>query len=101
MVRKCVIVTLLSVTLNRGTRAHLILGCADHTCVTYLVEKPMYFIHMDQNPMNYNPNATTWCIYTLEKTVRIVIKPFSVAKMRSTLELSIIDVMISVHRDSI
>ena len=50
---------ILSVTLNRGTRAHLILGCADHTCVTYLVEKPMYFIHVDQNPMNYNPNFTT------------------------------------------
>ena len=75
-IRKCVTVTLLSVTLNRGTRAHLILGCVDHTCVTYLVEKHMYFIHMDQNPMNENPNATTRCIHTLTKTVRIMINPF-------------------------
>ena len=100
-VRKCVTVTLLGVQLNRGTSCHLILGCVDHTCVTYLVEKHMYFIHMDQNPMNENPNATTWCIHTLAKTVRIVINPFFEAKMRSALELSTSDVMISVHRDFI
>ena len=99
--RKCVTVTLLSVTLDRGTRAHLTLGCVDHRCVTHLVEKHMYFIHMDHNPMNENPNATTWCIHTLAKTVRIVINPFFEAKMRSALELSTSDVMISVHRDSI
>ena len=56
---------------------------------------------MDQNPMNENPNATTWCIHTLAKTVRIVINPFFGAKMRSTLELSTSDVMISVHSDFI
>ena len=99
--RKCVTVTLLRVPLNRGTRSHLILGCVDHTCATHLVEKHMYFIHMDQNPMNENPNATTWCIHTLAKTVRIVINPFFEAKMRSTLELSTSDVMTSVHRDFI
>ena len=52
-------INVLSVTLNRGTRTHLILGCADHTCVTYLVEKHMYFIHVDQNLMDSNPKYAT------------------------------------------
>ena len=98
-VRKCVTVTLLGVQLNRGTSCHLTLGGADHTCATHLVEKHMYFIHVDQNPMNENPNTTTWCIHTLVKTIRIVINPFFEAKMRSALELSTSDVTISVHGD--
>ena len=91
----------LSATLDGGTRDHLMSWCEDHTCVTYLVEKHMYFIHMDHNPMNENPNVTTWCIHILEKTIRIVINPFFEAKMRSALELSTSDVMTSVHRDFI
>ena len=96
-----IIVLLLGVTLNRGTRAHLIVACEDHTCRTYPIEKHMYFIHMDQNPMDFNPNSTTACRYELAKTVRIVINPFLGPKMGSTLELSTRDVMLGSHRDSI
>ena len=96
-----IIVLLLGVTLNRGTRAHLIVACEDHTCRTYPIEKHMYFIHMDQNPMDFNPNSTTSCRDELAKTVRIVINPFLGPKMGSTLELSTRDVMFGSHRDSI
>ncbi len=61
----------------------------------------MYFVHIDQNLMDSNPNGATSWWDPLVKGVRIVINPFLEPKMGSTLELSTIYVMLSVHRDSI
>ena len=51
--------------------------------------------------MNSNPNRATLCRDPLAKTYKIVINLFLSHKMRSTLALSNIEVMCSVHRDYI
>ena len=90
----------LGITLNRGTRSHLIVGHEGHMSLAYLTQKIIYFINIDQNPMDPNPiGATSWWD-SIVKGIRIVINPFLDPKMRSTLELSTGGVMFSVHRDS-
>ena len=56
---------------------------------------------MNHNPMNSNPKFATSCSYELAKTPRIVINLILSTKMRSALVLSNIEVIFSVHRDSI
>ena len=60
----------------------------------------MFFVHIDQNPMNSSPKRATARWDSPVKPVRIVINLFLSHKMRSPLELSNIDVMFSVHGDS-
>ena len=51
--------------------------------------------------MNSNPKRATSCRDPVAKTVRIVINLFLSPKMRSPTEMSDIDVMFSVHGDSV
>ena len=64
-------------------------------------QKLRYFIHVNHNPMISGPKYTTSCRDRLAKTVRIVINLFLSPKMKSSLVLSNIEVMFSVHGDSI
>ena len=96
-----IMIFLLGLKLNRGPLLWLIVGHEVYTCWVCLVEKSLYFVHIDQNRMDSNPNGATSWWDSLIKTVRIVINPFLEPKMRSTLELSASGVMVSTHRDSI
>ena len=61
----------------------------------------MYFVHISHNPMDSNPKYATARCDPLAKPYRIVINLFLGHKMRSPLALSNIEVMFSVHGDSI
>ena len=62
-------------------------------------QKMMYFVHINHNPMNSNPNGATSRWDSLIKPTRIVINLFLNQKMMSPPTVSDIGVMSSVHGD--
>ena len=64
-------------------------------------QKKIYFIHVNHNPMISGPKLTTSCRDRLAKTIKDCDKPVFESQNEYTLVLSNIDVMFSVHGDSI
>ena len=65
----------LAFQLNKGQLLYLIVGYEVYICWVCLIEKLIYFIHIDQDLMDSNPKRSTARWYSLIKDVRIVIKP--------------------------
>ena len=72
-----------------------------HILCICIIKKLRYLVRGYHDSMNSNPNRATSCRDPLAKTYKIVINLFLSHKMGSTLALSNIEVMCSVHRDYI
>ena len=91
----------LGVTLNRDSRAHLIVGYEAYTCRVCPIEKWRYLVHISHNPMVSGPKDATSGWDSVVYTSRIVINLVWDPKMRSPLALGNTGVIFSVHGDYI
>ena len=90
----------LGVKLTWGQLLCVIVGYEGYISWICLMKTLMYFVHINHNPMNSNPNGATSRWDPLIKTTRIVIILFFSPKMRSLLVVNNIGVMFSIHGDS-
>ena len=91
----------LGITLNRGTRAHLIVGDEAYTCRICSIKNWRYFVHIGHNSMVSDPKrATPWwdpVLYISRIVINLVLDP----KMKSPLAPSNTGMIFSVHDDYI
>ena len=79
----------------------MIVGYEGYILLVCLIKKWIYSVNISHNPMNSDDKYATSYRDPLLKNVRNVINLFLDPKMRSTPEVSSIEVMFSTHGDSV